>query len=65
MNTISSGSDVSHIVPSATPNEGCTKKNKRPKMSRKVTTSDLAKAYISSMKIVGQKTMVKMFVGPI
>jgi ribonuclease P protein subunit RPR2 len=62
LNTISSGSGAPHITPSLTPDGESTKQNKKRKSRRKATTSDLAKAYISSMKVVGQKTTVKLFV---
>jgi ribonuclease P protein subunit RPR2 len=66
LNTISSGSGsgVPHqdATPSSTSGGQCTKPNKKRKVQRKATTSDLAKAYISSMKVVGQKTTVKLFV---
>jgi ribonuclease P protein subunit RPR2 len=60
MNTISSGSGSSQSMStSSVQNEECTKKRRK---RRKGTTSDLAKAYVSSMKTVGQRTTVKMSV---
>ena len=56
MDTISSSSSASH--PTSSSNGQRIKPNKK----RKATTSDLSKAYISSMKVVGQKTTVKLFV---
>ena len=45
------------VVTSDSLNANGAKKNRR----RKLTTSDLSKSYIKTMKIVGQKTTVKMY----
>ncbi|KAJ7091119.1 RNAse P Rpr2/Rpp21/SNM1 subunit domain-containing protein [Mycena epipterygia] len=48
---------LSGVLPVSPPSDNPQKRNKR---SRKMTVHDLSKTYINSMKVVANKTMVKM-----
>jgi ribonuclease P protein subunit RPR2 len=48
------------VVPSKSLSGGPTVRKHRRKISQRQTTGDLARSYIQSLRIVGQKTTVKM-----
>lgn len=47
----------------AAPEKNAPRTKQKRKTTKKVTSGDLAKAYIACMKTVGQKTTVKMYAG--